>query len=93
MKGDMYLRDLLYTKGHSYEVTDGTFHPNKENICLTSSKDSTIRIWDLNTWPFGIEQELPCKNILKFKAKNGKKVAVDRLLVSKENNMIYEDDQ
>ena len=87
IQGDMYIRDLLYTKGHTFTVTDSSFSKTEENICYTSSKDGTIRIWDLNARPFGVERQLPCKTVIKCKYK-GKKAAVDRLLVTDKNKMV-----
>ena len=87
IKGDMYIRDLLYTKGHTFSVTDCAFSKIDNNICYTSSKDGTMRIWDLNTRPFGVERQLPCKSVLKCKFK-GKKVIVNRMLVSDKNKMV-----
>ncbi|KAG8961628.1 hypothetical protein FRC03_005138 [Tulasnella sp. 419] len=46
MKGDMYLRDMKLTSGHVGELTGCAWHPKEENTFITSSNDSTIRIWD-----------------------------------------------
>ncbi|ETN40573.1 uncharacterized protein HMPREF1541_04850 [Cyphellophora europaea CBS 101466] len=47
-KGDMYLRDMNMTKGHISEITSGTWHPSKPELCVTAGTDSTLRIWDVN---------------------------------------------
>ena len=47
VKGDMYLRDLSNTKGHTMEVTDCAWHPNQKDTVLTSSLDGSLRLWDL----------------------------------------------
>ncbi|KAI9631741.1 putative transcription factor [Dioszegia hungarica] len=47
-KGDVYLRDMKNTKGHTAEINAGRFHPTDENRFLTCSNDSTLRIWDVN---------------------------------------------
>jgi WD40 repeat protein len=47
VKGDMYLRDLSNTKGHTMEVTGVMWHPHEKNECLTSSLDGSVRVWDL----------------------------------------------
>lgn len=52
----MYLSDAKISKGHTFEVTKIIFDKKEENICYSSSMDGTIRIWDLNTRPFGIER-------------------------------------
>lgn len=64
-RGDMYLRDLSNTKGHTMEVTGVAWHPIEKNTMLTSSLDGTMRIWDL----FG-EANFGClmnKHVLKVK--------------------------
>lgn len=47
VKGDMYLRDLSNTKGHTMEVTCVQWHPMEKEIVLTCSLDGTLRIWNL----------------------------------------------
>ncbi|KAG8989624.1 hypothetical protein FRB90_002156 [Tulasnella sp. 427] len=46
IKGDMYIRDMKHTAGHVGEVTACAWHPKENNTFITSSNDSTIRIWD-----------------------------------------------
>jgi WD40 repeat protein len=66
VKGDMYLRDMSNTKGHTMEVTHVCWHPSEKNIILTSSLDGTLRIWDLlGEATFGC---LINKHVLKIKA-------------------------
>ena len=36
-------------KGHSKKVNRVIYHPSGENIAVTASYDSTIRIWDVPT--------------------------------------------
>jgi WD40 repeat protein len=38
----------ILCSGHIAEITSSTWHPSDPNIFLTSSADSTIRIWDVN---------------------------------------------
>lgn len=47
VKGDMYLKDLSNTKGHTMEVTCVQWHPTDKNTVITSSLDGSLRIWDL----------------------------------------------
>ena len=69
VKGDMYLRDLSHTKGHTMEVTHVKWHPFEKNIVVTSSLDGTLRIWDLlGEAAFGC---LINKHVLKVKAQTG----------------------
>lgn len=68
-RGDMYLRDLSNTKGHTMEVTTVQWHPTEKHILLTSSLDGTLRIWDLTgTALFG---KLINKHVLKVRALKG----------------------
>ena len=76
IKGDMYIRDAKYTKGHIGIVTSGEWHPFHENICLTSSLDSTIRIWDITGQKVGISQLLPSQQTIKCKNQKGTKTGV-----------------
>jgi WD40 repeat protein len=48
VKGDMYLRDKLNTKGHTAEVTSAAWHPSSRDRFVTAGTDSTVRIWDVN---------------------------------------------
>ena len=45
--GDMYLRDMKNTKGHVAALTCCQWHPVEDNLFLTSSFDSTVRIWNV----------------------------------------------
>lgn len=47
VRGDMYLRDLSNTKGHTMEVTGAQWHPSEKEVVMTCSLDGSIRIWDL----------------------------------------------
>ncbi|KIY63670.1 transcription factor [Cylindrobasidium torrendii FP15055 ss-10] len=46
IKGDPYIRDMKHTSGHVAELTCCAWHPKEANTFITSSADSTIRIWD-----------------------------------------------
>lgn len=65
VKGDMYVRSMENTKGHTQTVTDGRWHPLLNERWISSSLDGTIRIWDLTASPVGMEQVLPCIQVLK----------------------------
>jgi WD repeat-containing protein 70 len=45
VKGDQYITDMARTKGHIAGLTAGCWHPIKKDEFLTSSQDSTLRIW------------------------------------------------
>jgi WD40 repeat protein len=65
IKGDMYIRDLTQTKGHTMEVTCCQWHPTQKDTILTASLDGSVRIWDLlGLAHFG---DLTSKHVLKLK--------------------------
>lgn len=45
VKGDQYITDMAKTKGHTATLTAGCWHPFIKEEFLTSSMDSTLRIW------------------------------------------------
>ena len=77
LKGDNYLVDIRNTKGHTYGLRDGKWHPLEKNIFLTSSADATIRLWDIYGKQFGIDSEIAHKNIFKIRTTKNKKIPVN----------------
>ena len=77
LKGDNYLVDIKNTKGHTYGIRDGKWHPLERNIFLTSSVDATIRLWDIYSKQLGIDSDIAHKNIFKVKTLKNKKVPVN----------------
>jgi len=71
VKGDMYVRDMTHTKGHTQMLTCGVWHPLNPEQWITSSLDGTLRIWDLNATPVGMDQLLPSVHVLKCLDKRG----------------------
>lgn len=68
-RGDMYLRDMTNTKGHTMETTDCHWHPTDKNLLMTSGLDGTLRLWDLRGEAlFG---NLINKHVLKIRPKTG----------------------
>lgn len=55
-KGDMYIRDMLKTNGHTSLINAGLFVPDYNNMFVTCSDDGTIRLWDVNQKLYGIAQ-------------------------------------
>jgi WD40 repeat protein len=47
-KGDPYIRDMKKTSGHIASLTGCQWNPCDPSVFLTSSLDSTIRIWDVD---------------------------------------------
>jgi hypothetical protein len=66
VKGDMYIRDLTNTKGHTMEVTGVQWHPTEKNIVLTCSLDGSLRVWDLTG--LQVFNTLVNKHVLKLRA-------------------------
>ena len=77
LKGDNYLVDIRNTKGHTYGLRDGKWHPLEKNIFLTSSADATLRLWDIYGKQFGIDSEIAHKNIFKVRTLKNKKIPVN----------------
>lgn len=71
VKGDMYIRDLKLTTGHTGPLTSGIWHPSNHHEIVTSSLDTTIRVWDTTMNTIGVEQQLPSKYVLKSRDSKG----------------------
>lgn len=65
VKGDQYISDMANTKGHVAGLTYGCFHPIKKEEFLTSSQDSTLRIWE--------NRSKEQKSVIKTRAQGGLK--------------------
>ena len=65
IKGDQYIRTPENTKGHTHNLSYGEFHPRDSQRFLTSSYDSTVRLWDLQTKRIGMDQNIPNLNCFK----------------------------
>ena len=76
IKGDNYLIDINNTHGHTYPLTDGKFHPNLKNIFITSSRDGTVRLWDVYSNIHGFDSDIVNKSIFKIKTERNKKFPV-----------------
>jgi len=66
--GDPYISDLAHTSGHVAAITNVLFHPLEEERMLTSSCDSTLRIWDVNKEDKQLE-------VLKFFQPRGRRIS------------------
>ena len=53
VKGDMYIRDLMHTKGHIMPITQVAWHPNPKKtdvlkgVYMSSSEDGSLRLWSM----------------------------------------------
>ena len=88
LKGDSYLHDITNTKGHTFPLTDGKWHPIERNIFITSSRDSTIRIWDIYSKQMGIDLEIMQSTILRAKTFKNHKIPVTSCNYSNDGKMI-----
>eukprot|EP00938_MAST-03A_sp_MAST-3A-sp1_P002984 g2984.t1 len=84
-KGDPYLHDMSRTAGHITGVTSCYWLPGSENRVVTASRDSTVRIWDLNGTKHWTG-ELVNLQIIKHKDGSGRKTGVTCVTCS--NRMI-----
>ncbi|CRG99198.1 WD-repeat protein, putative [Plasmodium relictum] len=67
IRGDMYIKDAKNTKGHTRQINCCRFHPFDENIFISGSLDSTLRIWNLKKNNcYGIDNELVHYQCLKI---------------------------
>ena len=77
LKGDNYLVDIKNTKGHTYGLRDGKWHPLERNLFLTSSADATMRLWDIYSKQFGMDSDIAHKNLFKVRTQKNKKIPVN----------------
>ena len=88
LKGDNYLVDIRNTKGHTYGLRDGKWHPLEKNIFLTSSVDATLRLWDIYSKQFGIDSDIAHKNIFKVRTLKNKKIPVNSCNFNRDGKLI-----
>lgn len=69
IRGDMYLTDLVNTKGHTSEVNCAAWHPADNNLVLTGGADGTLRMWDMTSELY--LNMLRNKSVMKVRAKQG----------------------
>ena len=88
LKGDNYLVDIRNTKGHTYGLRDGKWHPLEKNVFLTSSADSTLRLWDIYSKQLGIDSDIAHKNIFKVKTLKNKKIPINSCNFNRDGKII-----
>lgn len=49
---------MANTKGHVAAILDGKWHPTDRRYFLTASLDGSLRFWDLESKPVGVDQHL-----------------------------------
>lgn len=72
----MYIQDMSNTKGHVAAINDGCWFPTDENRFCTASMDGSIRVWDIESKPTGVEQQLMHEYLIKVKDSKGLKVPI-----------------
>lgn len=82
VRGDPYLHDKRYTKGHVTSVYGGQWNPQSPEEVITCGQDGTVRIWDINQ---------PVQNIqvLKLRASTGRNAAVTACCYSPNGVLIF----
>jgi WD repeat-containing protein 70 len=80
VKGDQYISDMSKTKGHIGGLTSGCWHPFKREEFLTSSLDSTLRLWHSKSK----EQ----KQVIKARAQGGLKTAPTSCTFNRDGTLI-----
>ncbi|KAL7022072.1 hypothetical protein ACKWTF_012123 [Chironomus riparius] len=80
VKGDQYITDQSKTKGHVAGLTSGCFHPIKRDEFLTSSLDSTLRLW--------ITKSKEQMQVIKTRDKGGLKTAPTACTYNRDGNLI-----
>lgn len=88
IKGDMYISDLNHTRGHTHMVKDGQWSPTENNIFMTCSSDSTVRLWDVNSKLVGVEQQLSHKALIKCKNSKGVKIGCTTCRFSTDGKLV-----
>ncbi|MEN2498768.1 MAG: WD repeat-containing protein 70 [Marteilia pararefringens] len=68
-KGYTYISDLSNTNGHIAAISSACFHPFEDNLFLTSSLDSSVRLWNTDR----MEKQA---SIYKMRGPNGRKLPV-----------------
>ncbi|KAH7647789.1 WD-repeat protein [Cryptosporidium ryanae] len=65
VKGDPYVKAVKTNYGHTHTVLDCKWDTLDENQFITSSMDNTIRLFNLNSEPFGIDKYIPSHCVMK----------------------------
>ncbi len=81
VKGDQYISDMARTKGHTSPLTCGCWHPRVREQFLTSSEDSTLRLWN-------VACATSHQSIIKCKTKNGLKTTPTTCSFNRDGTLI-----
>jgi WD repeat-containing protein 70 len=80
VKGDQYINDMSRTKGHIAGLTYGSWNPFKREEFLTSSLDSTLRLWR-----FKMKEQ---QTVIKTRAQGGLKTHAHSCSFNRDGNLI-----
>jgi WD repeat-containing protein 70 len=78
-KGDMYVTDMTKTDGHIAQITAVDWHPLDRNLCITSSLDGSVRIWNVEKNKTKFEKLCSGKEVYRIKCAMGKRTMVTAL--------------
>uniref|UniRef100_A0A336MEL8 CSON010865 protein n=1 Tax=Culicoides sonorensis TaxID=179676 RepID=A0A336MEL8_CULSO len=81
VKGDMYITDMARTKGHVAGLTAGCWHPIRRQEFLTSSLDSTLRLWE-------VFKKHEHRNVIKTRAQGGLKTSPTSCTYNRDGTLI-----
>lgn len=80
LKGDQYINDMSKTKGHIAGLTYGCWNPIRREEFLTSSQDSTLRLW--------IVKSKDQKSVIKTRAQGGLKTSPSSCTFNRDGTLI-----
>lgn len=76
VKGDVYMADMINTKGHVKQVTEASWHPTNPLLFLTSSLDGTCRVWDMHGRLVGLDKHLGHRTLHKARSDRQTRIGV-----------------
>ncbi|KAF7458243.1 WD domain, G-beta repeat-containing protein [Cryptosporidium felis] len=65
VQGDPYVKSARSNLGHTHMILDCKWDPVNENRFLTCSIDGTLRLFDLNSDPVGIDRYIPSNCVMR----------------------------
>ncbi|ETW03565.1 hypothetical protein H310_04979 [Aphanomyces invadans] len=87
VKGDMYVMDMVHTKGHTHSCTGGAWHPTLKQSMATCALDGTVRLWKLDGKT--AFNKLLNDQVIKFKSKQGKRIEVTTCAYNIDGSVVF----
>ncbi|RHY04823.1 hypothetical protein DYB38_003025 [Aphanomyces astaci] len=87
VKGDMYVMDMVHTKGHTHTCTGGAWHPTLKQSMATCALDGTVRLWKLDGKT--AFNKLLNDQVIKFKSKQGKRIEVTACAYNTDGSLVF----